>query len=103
MVYEDMVCVCVCVCLLAGIAGVTKWAWVGHGVSKTLQREIVSDRSEEDGTMKVIASRSHAGDVFAVAQTAFGQSKKVEKIVAAGAGYKALQVCLCVCIIKGSM
>ena len=86
------------VCLVAGIAGVTKWAWVGHGVSKTLQRDIVSDGSQEDGSVKVIASRSHAGDVFAVAETAFG---KVEKIVAAGAGYKALQVR--VSVIKGKV
>ena len=83
-------------CLVAGMAGVTKWAWVGHGVSKTLQRDIVSDGSQHDRLVKVIASRSHAGDVFAVAETAFG---KVEKIVAAGAGYKALQVR--VCVIKG--
>ena len=76
----------------------TKLAWVGHGVSKTLQRYIASDGSQHDGSVKVIASRSHAGDVFAVAQTAFGE---VEKIVAAGAGYKALQVR--VCVINGNV
>ena len=45
--------------------------------------------------MRVIASRSHAGDVFKVAESAFGRrGGRVEEIVAAGSGYKALQVCV---------
>ena len=77
--------------MLLGVVGVTKWAWVGHGVSKTLGREMQEKKERED-KVTVIASRSHAGDVFSVAESAFGGSNKVEKIVAAGAGYKALQV-----------
>ena len=64
---------------------------MGHGISKTLQRGISTESRGGDG-VRVIASRSHAGDVFKVAESAFGQTGKVEKIVAAGAGYKALQV-----------
>ena len=77
--------------------GVTKWAWVGHGVSRSLQREIQSATTDED-TVRVIASRSHAGDVFTVAESGFVGYKKVQRIIAAGSGYKALQVSVCVCV-----
>ena len=56
-----------------------------------------STRNGDKGTVRVIASRSHAGDVFKVAESAFGRrGGRVEEIVAAGSGYKALQVCVCV-------
>ena len=69
----------------------TKWGWVGHGVSRSLQRDISSE-SKDGETVWVIASRSHPGDVFSVAESSLQGFKKVEKLVAAGAGYKALQV-----------
>ena len=74
-----------------GQTGVTKWAWVHHGVSHTLQRDI-SSKSKDGNTVRVIASRSHPGDVFSVAESSFKDYKSMEKIVAAGAGYKALEV-----------
>ena len=75
-----------------GVTGVTKWAWVGHGVSRSLQRDI-SSKSMDEGTVRVIASRSHPGDVFSVVDTSFRGYKTVKKLIAAGAGYKVLQVC----------
>ena len=60
-------------------------------MSETLRQDIASGSKEGD-TVRVIASRSHAGDVFEVAESSFEGYKKVEKIVAAGSGYKALQV-----------
>lgn len=74
-----------------GKTGVTKWAWVGHGMSRTLRQDI-SSRSKDGSAVRVIASRSHPGDVFSVAESSFKDYKDVEKIIAAGAGYKALQV-----------
>ena len=74
-----------------GTQGVTKWGWVGHGVSRSLQRDISSE-SKDGETVRVIASRSHPGDVFSVADSFLQGFKNVEKLVAAGAGYKALQV-----------
>ena len=76
---------------ITGKTGVTKWAWVGHGVSRSLQRDI-STQSKDGNTVRVIASRSHPGDVFRVAESSFKNYKEVEKLTAAGAGYKALQV-----------
>ena len=77
--------------LKSGQTGVTKWAWVNHGMSRSLQRDI-SSKSKDGSTVRVIASRSHPGDVFSVAESSFKDYKSVEKIIAAGAGYKALQV-----------
>ena len=74
-----------------GTQGVTKWGWVGHGVSRSLQRDI-SSASKDGETARVIASRSHPGDVFRVAETSLKGYKTVQEMVAAGAGYKALQV-----------
>ena len=74
-----------------GKAGVTKWGWVGHGMSRSLHREI-SRESKDAAEVQVIASRSHPGDVFDIAEKAFHGYKRVEKVIAAGAGYKALQV-----------
>ena len=81
-----------------GALGVTKWAWVGHGVSKMLQQEILSEKRAMDSAVRVIASRSHLGDVFRVAEESFKGFKSIEEITAAGSGYKALQVCVCVCV-----
>ena len=72
--------------------GVTKWAWLGHGVSETLVADTASV-SKESTVVKVISSRSHSGDVKEVADKAFkGTSKTMEHIVAAGSGHKVLQV-----------
>ena len=63
----------------------------GHGVSRSLQRDI-SSVSKDGETARVIASRSHPGNVFSVAETSLKGYKTVQEMVAAGAGYKALQV-----------
>ena len=68
--------------------GVTKWAWVGHGVSRSLQGAVSSKKA--DHNIRVIASRSHAGKVYSIAKEAFGEGVKL--ISAAGAGYKSLAV-----------
>ena len=72
--------------------GVTKWAWVGHGISEALVAD--TDPPPKDHTkVRVISSRSHSGDVKEVANKAFSNSgKSVEHLVAAGSGYKVLQV-----------
>ena len=63
-------------------------------MSNSLARELPAEKIRYPGErLKVIASRSHAGDVFKVAEASFGD---VEKIVAAGSGYKTLQVRVCV-------
>ena len=73
-------------------SGVTKWAWVGHGVSRTLQAAVSAKRSDHK-TVRVITSRSHPGKVVSIAKEAFKDSVKVvEGIEAAGAGYKSLAV-----------
>ena len=64
---------------------------MGHGVSRSLQRDM-SLGSKDGETVRVIASRSHPGDVFSVAKSSFEYYKTVQEMVAAGAGYKALQV-----------
>lgn len=73
--------------------GVTKWAWVGHGVSESLVADTKHEEGEPKDTNKirVISSRSHSGDVKSVADKAFYE-KTVEHLVAAGSGYKVLQV-----------
>ncbi len=74
-----------------GLMGVTKWAWVGHGLSKSII-EATSSAQEDPKKVRVIASRSHPGEVFTIALNSFKGSKNVELIKAAGAGYKALAV-----------
>ena len=68
--------------------GVTKWGWVDHGISNSLKA--AQKKQSETDNMKVIFSRSHAGQVSGIADSAFGTS--IEKIIAGGSGYKALQV-----------
>lgn len=88
-----MVCIAVSGHPIAGIIhqpfqGVTKWGWVGHGLSYSIKNA----RKEKSSTdkMQVIYSRSHAGEVSRIAQAAF--PGPLEEIVAAGSGYKVLQV-----------
>jgi inositol monophosphatase 3 len=73
--------------------GVTKWAWVGHDSSLSLTQAVEPHTAKSTDNVRVIASRSHPGDVIAIAESAFkGSGQTVEQIKAAGAGYKALQV-----------
>ena len=73
--------------------GVTKWAWVGHASSATLIQAVEPHDSKNDDKVRVVVSRSHPGDVVAVAKSAFEDSSQtVIPIEAAGAGYKVLQV-----------
>lgn len=90
-----MVCVAVKGYPIAGIIhepfnGVTNWGWVGHGVSQSLQQY----QRREGGTkdLKVIYSRSHAGEVSKVAHEAFDGNYHLQEIVAGGSGYKVLEV-----------
>lgn len=66
----------------------TYWAWVDHGKSSNLDG---AHGSEEGESVRVIVSRSHAGEVVEVAKDAF---KPKEAIVtpAGGSGYKTLEV-----------
>ena len=73
--------------------GVTKWAWVGHDSSLSLTQAVEPHSSKNADKVRVIVSRSHPGDVGAVAKSAFEDSgQTVKQIEAAGAGYKVLQV-----------
>ncbi|XP_045585159.1 inositol monophosphatase 3 [Procambarus clarkii] len=67
----------------------TAWGWSGKGVSPKL-RISESQGGPKDNIPQIIVSRSHAGDVKAVAKAAFGD--KTEVIPAGGAGYKTLAV-----------
>lgn len=71
--------------------GITKWAWVGHGVSESLEVEHFKAEQGKTANIRIISSRSHSGDVKQVADKAF-PNKNVEHMVAAGSGYKVLQV-----------
>ncbi|KAG0730226.1 Inositol monophosphatase 3 [Chionoecetes opilio] len=70
-------------------SGLTAWAWVGKAVSPAL-RQPGNQGAFKDDVAHIIVSRSHAGDVKAVATAAFGA--KTEVIPAGGAGYKTLAV-----------
>ncbi|KAH6922430.1 hypothetical protein HPB50_013603 [Hyalomma asiaticum] len=63
----------------------TTWGWVGHGsnVQSPAQRDAAESRT-------VVVSRSHPGEVQALAKKAFGSEVKV--VPAGGAGYKVLQL-----------
>ena len=93
-----MVCIAVRGKPIAGIihqpySGKTKWAWVGHGVSKTLVEDTEPKPSNHNKEVRTIVSRSHPGSVLDVANNAFKDSgMSVKAIKAAGAGYKVLQV-----------
>jgi len=92
-----MICIAIRGVPIAGIInqpfkGVTKWGWVDHGISSSLKASI--DRTARSGTednVKITYSRSHAGQVADVANTAFGKDN-VLHVPAAGSGYKTLQV-----------
>lgn len=75
----------------SGEQGVTKWGWVSHGVSRSLL-ESMNPSPKDSNKVRVIASRSHPGEVVSIANAAFKGWKTVEQITAAGAGYKALAV-----------
>lgn len=64
------------------------WAWVGNGVSPSLKDLHGSEAQEK---LRVIVSRSHAGDVGKVASEAF-DPREVVVTPAGGAGYKTLEV-----------
>lgn len=63
----------------------TTWGWVGHG--SNVQAPAQGDATE---TRTVVVSRSHPGEVQALAKKAFGPEVKV--VPAGGAGYKVLQL-----------
>ena len=76
-----------------GKEGVTYWGWVNHGVSSTVKQAsnpIIPDTSDN---VRITYSRSHAGDVDNIVESAYDGSKiKIEKIVSAGSGYKSIRV-----------
>lgn len=74
-----------------GDVGITKWAWVGHGPSRTLVAA-VNPQAANPEAVRVIVSRSHPGDVVDVAKKGFKDFKSVTPISAAGSGYKTLAV-----------
>ncbi|KAH7974459.1 hypothetical protein HPB49_015725 [Dermacentor silvarum] len=63
----------------------TTWGWVGHG--SNVHSPAQGDATE---TRTVVVSRSHPGEVQALAKKAFGPEVKV--VPAGGAGYKVLQL-----------
>ena len=71
---------------------VTKWSWIDHGVSRSLYDAANSKPNKGKDSLRVTASRSHAGDVFSVAGEAFKGWKTVEQRIAAGSGFKSLAV-----------
>ena len=73
-----------------GPEGISYWAWVRHGVSHTVTEATQTDGGKE-GEVRLIVSRSHPGEVVAIAKGAM-KDKDVIEIKAAGAGYKTLQV-----------
>ncbi|XP_071807154.1 inositol monophosphatase 3-like [Asterias amurensis] len=62
----------------------TVWAFVGQGHSPNLKLPV--KKADLSTSPKIIVSRSHQGEVEAVAKTSFG--KDTEVIPAGGAGYK---------------
>ena len=94
-----MVCVAVNGYPVAGIihhpfSSRTHWGWVEHGLSRTLggAGPPPENAVKSGNDLKVIYSRSHAGEVSEVAKKAFGDSYTVKNVVAAGSGYKVVQV-----------
>lgn len=95
-----MICIAVRGTPIAGIInqpfspnsqGITKWAWLNHGVSETLEAA-GEDKSARDG-LTVTYSRSHPGEVAKVADAAFTEGGvHPVHVPAAGSGYKTLQV-----------
>ena len=90
-----MICVAINGKPVAGViyepfSSVTNWGWVEHGVSKSIKESRGMERSKKD--LFVTYSRSHAGEVSSVANAAFGEKYDLKELVAAGSGYKVLQV-----------
>ena len=90
-----MICVAVNGKPVAGViheafTGATNWGWVEHGVSRSLREHQSNRPSNKD--LFVTYSRSHAGEVSSVAKSAFGSKYFVKEMIAAGSGYKVLQV-----------
>lgn len=90
-----MVCIAVNGYPVAGIihepfTRVTNWAWVDHGLSKSLHQQRPKRNPEKD--LYVIYSRSHPGLVSEVAVKAFMGLYTLHEEAAGGAGYKVLEV-----------
>ena len=90
-----MVCIAVNGKPVAGViyepfTDIMNWGWVEHGVSQSLQEDHSMEHSKKD--LFITYSRSHAGEVLAVAENAFGEKYTLNQMVAAGSGYKVLQV-----------
>ena len=64
---------------------------MNHGVSSSVMNNIQQPSTTDSNLVRVIASRSHPGDVKKVAESAL-KGKSIQEITAAGAGYKSLQV-----------
>ena len=72
-----------------GEEGVTHWGWVGHGVSKSLRQP--PPKGNDD--VRVVFSRSHAGTIGDLINNTYkDKPDKVRKMIAAGSGYKTIQV-----------
>lgn len=69
-------------------SGKTAWAWVDHATSEYLQA-IYPHASQMQQTI-ITVSRSHAGHAKDLIRNVFGEEAKI--LIAAGAGYKVLQV-----------
>eukprot|EP00095_Tigriopus_kingsejongensis_P000748 maker-scaffold273_size229271-snap-gene-1.26 protein:Tk00748 transcript:maker-scaffold273_size229271-snap-gene-1.26-mRNA-1 annotation:"inositol monophosphatase 3" len=73
---------------------VTAWGWAGPNyVSRVVQEDVKNNNPSAHRDLsqsRIIVSRSHAGSVHDVAETAFGKDAKVEP--AGGAGYKSWEV-----------
>ncbi|KAJ8915849.1 hypothetical protein NQ315_004662 [Exocentrus adspersus] len=64
----------------------TSWAWV----NKAKSRDLHDQASRNGETLKIIVSRSHRGAIEEILHKNF--KKKYQLIIAAGAGYKALEL-----------
>ncbi|XP_055370884.1 putative inositol monophosphatase 3 [Condylostylus longicornis] len=69
-------------------SGKTTWAWVNKAVSDDIEGIKKGDSFIDNPIVTV--SRSHPGDVQDLSHNVFGENSKI--LVAAGAGYKVLQV-----------
>ena len=92
-----MICIAVRGIPIAGIInqpfqkGITKWAWLEHGISNTLETATIDRSANKD--FKVTYSRSHAGKASEVVDEAFkNDGFHLVHLPAAGSGYKTLQV-----------
>ena len=72
-----------------GEEGVTYWGWVGHGVSESLNQPLPKGNDD----IRIVFSRSHAGTIGDLINNAYkDKPDKVKKMIAAGSGYKTMQV-----------